>query len=166
MATVNQKNTSVNAQNTDANADPLAHRKVIGEKEKKAIARKMRVMRLKYFFAELKEKICSIRFTKHHLIHWRNTMWLNAAFFLRGLIGIMTFGLVELELTGKPSTYRAVSAAVLRENLERQLAETEAYKSGEQVLVGTSSSDSKRQTVADASEDELDDWLKHFSGRS
>lgn len=139
----------------------------ISPAEERKLRWQMRFMRFKMFFAKIGQKIRNIRFTKAHLRLWGDVLLLNTAFAAKGLIGLITLGLVDLEITGVPSRRVAVSSAVLREIKEKELKETEEYKSGDYAIVGNSTSIAEgRSSVAGETDEDMDAWIAKMRGDS
>lgn len=68
-----------------------------------------------------------LRFDKQFVKRWKYGMWVQAAFFAQGFLGLITLTLFRKNLTATPSGYlaaqRAVCAQVLREEKEKAQAE-------------------------------------------
>jgi len=71
--------------------------------------------RLRIGFNKMISRVKSIRFTKIHFKFWLKCMWLNFCFFFKGLVALVTLGLINPEITAKASTRVAQQLANVRD---------------------------------------------------
>lgn len=117
--------------------------------------------RFRYGIRVTLNRLKNIRFTKYHLKYWMWKMILNAAFAFKGLIGLITFGLIEPDITARASMGMARMLGRVQEYTKVEIAKKEDPESElARTVVSTSTA---RFEMPD--DDVLDALLKNNAGK-